>query len=271
VTFVLKLRDGKLVLAPLDFGVAGGHVTSHVILDASRDVIQTQVDAIAKNLEVKALLPKLKAGEGSAGQLGGRGKLTTKGNSIAQMLASANGELALIMSQGRASTLSLVLSNLDLANATRYLLFGDLNSPVYCAVVHASMREGMLVPDIFVIDTSEENITGDGAVDFKDERYKLRLVAHSKHPSLIALRGPISIAGTFKDPQIGPEIGPVAARVGTAIALGAFLTPVASLLVLADPGGAKNSNCPALIGQARREVANTPVSPPKTPATASAG
>jgi uncharacterized protein involved in outer membrane biogenesis len=268
---MLKLRDGKLVMAPLDFGVAGGHVTSHVILDASHDVIQTQVDATAKNLEVKALLPKLKEGQGSAGKLGGRAKLSTKGNYIAQMAGSANGELGLIMSQGRVSTLALVLTNLDLANAAKYLLGGNLNSPVYCAVTHASMRDGQLVPDIFVIDTSEENITGDGSIDFKDERYKLRLVAHSKRASLVALRGPIRIAGTFKDPQIGPEIGPVLARVGAAVALGAILTPAASLLVLVDSGGAKDSNCAALIGQTRKEVANTPVAPPKTPATASAG
>src|SRR6185295_443451 len=106
--------------------------------------IQTDMDATARNLEVKALLPKLKESEGSAGKLGGRAKVKTKGNSIAQMSASANGELALIMSQGRASTLALVLTNLDLANAVKYVLRGDPDAPVYCAVVHASMREGLL-------------------------------------------------------------------------------------------------------------------------------
>lgn len=268
VAFVLKLRDGKLVMAPLDFGVAGGHVSSHITLDARRDVIQTQADATVKNLEVKALLPKLKEGQGSAGKLGGRAKLTTKGNSIAQMAASANGEIALIMSHGRASTLVLVLTNLDLANATKYLLRGDSNAPVYCAVVHASAREGQLVPDIFVVDTSEENITGEGAIDFKDEQYKLRLVAHSKRASLIALRGPIRIAGTFKDPQIRPEIGPLVARVGAAVALGVFLTPVASLLALVDSGGAKDSNCAALIDRASKEIANTAVAPATNPTPA---
>ena len=265
---VLKLKDGKLVLAPLDFGVAGGHVSSHITLDARSDVIQTQADATAKNLEVKALLPKLKEGEGSAGKLGGRAKLTMKGNSIAQMSASANGELALIMAQGRASTIALVLTNLDLANATQYLLRGDPNAPVYCAVVHASMREGQLAPDIFVIDSSEENIKGEGAIDFKDEQYQLRLVARSKHRSLIALRGPIRIAGTFQHPQIRPEAGPLALRVGAAVALGVVLTPAASLLALVDLGGAKDSNCAALTDQASKEVADAPVAPAKNPASA---
>ena len=38
--------------------------------------------------------------------------------------------------------------------------------------------------------------------------------------TLVALRGPMMIRGTFKAPVVGPAIGPVAARVGTAVGLG---------------------------------------------------
>ena len=91
----------------------------------------------------------------------------------------------------------------------------------------------------------------------------LRLVAHSKHASLIALRGPIRIGGTFKKPEVRPEAGPVAARVGAAIALGVLLTPVASLLALVDPGGAKDSNCAALIEQAEGKSRCSPSADPR--------
>jgi len=225
ITVELKLRNGKLTLTPLDFGVAGGHVTSQIALDASRDIIQTDGDATLKNLELKALLPKLKEDQGSAGKLGGRVKFSTKGNSPAQMAASANGEIALIMSQGRARTLALVLTNLDLANAVKYLLRGDPNAPIYCAVTHAALREGELTPDLFVVDSSEEKITAEGGIDLKDEQYDLRLVAHSKRASLLALRGPIRIDGTFKHPQVHPETGPLALRVGAAVALGTRCSP----------------------------------------------
>lgn len=254
ITVQLELKDGKLVLNPLNFGVAGGKIVSHFALDASQDVIQTDVDATASNLEVKALMPKLKENQGSAGKLGGRAKLSTRGNSVARMAASANGEVALIMSKGRVSTLALVLTNLDLANAIKYLMRGDPNAPVYCAVTSAALHDGEMVPNIFVVDSSEENIKGEGAIDFKSEEYRLRLVAHSKHASLIALRGPIRIGGTFKKPTVRPEAGPLAARVGVAVALGVLLTPVASLLALVDPGGAKDSNCAALIEHATEKV-----------------
>ena len=208
-----------------------------------RRVIETAADVTVKNVDVKILFPELKANEASAGRVGGRARLRATGNSIAQMSASADGELAIVMSKGRLSTLSLLLTNLDLANAAELLLRGDQNAPVYCAVVSGSMRDGIFVPQVFVVDSSEEKITGEGEIDFRDERYKLRLKADSKRPSLVALRGPIRIEGTFKHPRVAPEAGPVVARVAAAVALGALLTPPAALLALADPGGARDSDC----------------------------
>jgi AsmA family protein len=254
----LTLREGKLRFAPLDFGVAHGHVVSDITLDARQQVIEASADVTIRDVDVAILFPELKANEASAGRAGGRAKLRLTGNSIAQMSASADGELAVIMSKGRVSTLSLLLTNLDLANAAERLLRGDQNAPVYCAVLSGRMREGVFVPQLFVVDSSEEKIVGEGGIDFRDEHYDLRLKANSKRPSLVALRGPIRIEGTFKHPKVTPEGGPVVARVAAAIGLGALLTPPAALLALVDPGGARDSNCAALIADAEKSAADEP-------------
>jgi hypothetical protein len=68
----------------------------------------------------------------------------------------------------------------------------------------------------------------------------------------VALRGPIRIDGTFKHPHVAPEAGPVALRVAAAVALGALLTPPRRRL--ADPGGAHDSNCAALIAKGEESV-----------------
>ena len=112
--------------------------------------------------------------------------------------------------------------------------------------------------NVFVVDSSEEKITAEGVIDLTDEEYDLRLVAHSKRPSIVALRGPIRIGGSFKHPKVRPEVAPLALRVGAAVALGTLLTPVASLLALVDPGGAKDSNCAALVDQARTRCRQDP-------------
>ncbi len=52
----------------------------------------------------------------------------SQGNTLAAMAASANGEAAMVMRGGEASTLALVLTNLDLARAAALLLGGDETS-----------------------------------------------------------------------------------------------------------------------------------------------
>ena len=259
------LKEGKLRFVPLDFGVADGHVVSEITLDAKGPEIQTVADVTIKNVDIKILVPELKANEASAGRVGGRAKVATTGNSIAEMSAAANGDLAIVMANGRVSTLTLLLTNLDLANAAELLLRGeDKNAPVSCAVVSGRILDGTFVPQIFVVDSAQEKITGKGEINFRDERYNLRIKADSKRPSLVALRGPIRIEGTFKHPHVAPEAGPVALRVAAAVALGALLTPPAALLALVDPGDAHDSNCAALIAKGEKNVAEPKSIEPKS-------
>jgi uncharacterized protein involved in outer membrane biogenesis len=250
----LELRNGVLKMRPLDFGVAGGHVVSNVTLDAHQPTIHTEAQIGVRNVELKRLFPKLESSKGSAGKFGGQGHVTAVGNSPAQMLGSMDGELALIMSGGYASTLILVLTNLDLARAAQLLIGGDTTSRIRCVVADFHIRHGKAIVRTLVADTSAVNIQGRGNVNFHDEQYDLHIKADSKKPSPLALKGPIAIAGTFKHPDVRPVIEKEAARVGAAIALGILATPLAALLPLIDLGNAENSDCGALIKNARKNV-----------------
>ena len=246
----LSLKNGVLRFQPLDFGVADGHVVANVALDATRDVARTDADITIRNVELKRIFPQLKSPQGSAGRFGGRAKFKTEGNSVADMLAAADGDAAVIMRGGEASTLTLVLTNLDLARAAELLLRGDETPLIRCAVSEMHTRKGVMTPDMFVVDTSAVVINGEGNVNFRDERYDMLLRAKSKQPSLLALRGPIVVGGTFKTPSVHPAVGPVALRVGAAIGLGVISPPLA-LLPLIDFGGASDVDCRSLIEEAR--------------------
>ncbi len=250
--FVLK--DGVLRLAPADFGLAGGHVLVNLAVDVSRDLAHAKGDVTASNVELKRIFPQLASPRGSAGRVGGRAKFETRGNSVADMMAGAEGELALIMRGGEASTLALVLTNLDLARAAELILRGDRTAEIRCAVTSMRAHQGVMTPDLFVVDTSAVLITGEGSIDFRDEQYDALLRAKSKQMSLLALRGPIVVQGTFKQPVVRPAIGPVALRVGAAIGLGAVAPPLA-LLPLIDFGGAPDVDCRNLMQEARVDTA----------------
>jgi uncharacterized protein involved in outer membrane biogenesis len=252
----LTLKDGVLRFDDLDFGIADGHVIARFVVDVTRNVARAQGQFEAHNVELKRLFPKLASPRGTAGRFGGRAHFKTEGNTVAAMLAAADGDAAVIMRGGEASTLQLVLTNLDLARAAVLVLRGDETGEIRCAVGALRARGGIMTPDLFVIDTSAVVITAAGDVDFRDERYDLELNAKSKQPSIVALRGPIVIGGTFKAPVIGPAMGPVVARVGAAAGLGLVAPPLA-LLPLIDFGGASDVDCRSLMEQARVDTATT--------------
>jgi len=252
----LVLKDGVMRFEPLDFGVAGGHVVSNVTLDVNRATAEVKGEIDARNVELKRVFPKLASPQGTAGRFGGRARFTTRGNSVAAMAAAADGEIAVSMRGGEASTLSLLMTNLDLANAAALLLKGDETSEIRCAIAAFHAGNGVLNPELLVVDSSAVVITGDGTIDLRDERYNLQLAAKSKRPSLLALRGPIVIGGTLRTPVVGPAVGPLAMRVGASVGLGAVFPPLA-LLPLIDLGGADDLDCRAMNQQARIETGTT--------------
>ena len=154
----LELRDAVLKLAPLDFGVAGGHVASTLTLDARENLIRIGGDVTVRNIELNQLMPEIKPPKGSAGKVGGRARFTAKGNSVADMLGSSNGEVALISRGGDASKLAVVLTNLDLARATQLLLSGDTNSQIRCIVADFVAEDGTMFARRLVMDTEVERV-----------------------------------------------------------------------------------------------------------------
>lgn len=250
----LIVNDGVLKLAPIDFGIAGGNLVSHIEIDGRQARIVTQADISAKGLHLDQMFPGSKLAGADTGTMGGRARLDGHGNSIAQMLASANGETALIMDGGSVGELMLRLSNLDIANAFLVLLGGDRQVPIRCMVGNFKAVDGDFKVKDLVLDTTKVNITGSGNVNFTDESLNLRLVPQSKDFSLASLRGPIVISGTFKDPVLRPEMGGVITRGGLAVALGAATAGLGALIPLLDFGTNKDSNCRALLSSAKSDA-----------------
>lgn len=250
----LTVNKGVLKLAPLDFGVAGGNLVSQIEMDGRKSRIATRADVTAKGLHLDRMFPASKLAAADTGTLGGRAKLNGNGNSIAQMLASANGEAAVIMDGGSVSELMLRLSHLDIANSVVVLLGGDKQVPVRCLVGNFKAVDGDFKVESLVLDTPKVNMIGSGDVNFTDESLHLRLVSQLKGFSLASLRGPIAITGSFKTPVVRPEMGPVIARGGLAVGLGLATAGIGALLPLLEFGSDKGSNCTTLISQAKADA-----------------
>jgi uncharacterized protein involved in outer membrane biogenesis len=170
------------------------------------------------------------------------------------MMGTANGEAALIMDGGTISELLLRKSNVDIANSFLVLVRGDKNVPIRCMVANFKAVQGDFKVQDLVLDTPKVNITGDGNVNFADESLHLRLVSQSKGFSLVSLRGPILVTGTLMKPKAKPDTTKVATRVGASVGLAVVTVGVAGLIPLLDFGDNKDSNCAALMDQAKSDA-----------------
>ena len=251
MTAHLKLSNGVLVLDPLNFGAAGGNIVSRISLDARQPVILGNADIRVDTLKLDQLNPGLRANRASFGDIEGRAQLATQGNSVADMLGSADGKVALLMDGGAVSDLVLRLMDLDIAHVGVTLLRGDRNIPVRCMIADFATQNGHMRPTVFVLDTEHTNVGGSGEIDLRDEALDLRLIAKPKDNSLAALRGPIVIGGSFGSPSVRPELSKAIARGGAAILLGIVATPLAAFLPLMQFGKGKDADCAPLVAQTR--------------------
>lgn len=238
----LFIDAGVLRLDPLNFGVAGGDVRSTIRMDARESPIRTRASIAARGLELPRLLPDVELARDAVGRIGGDIALSGNGNSIARMLATSDGDVALGMGRGQISNLLMELAGLDIAEALKFLITKDRKVPVRCAFGDFTVRNGVMTSRALAFDTSDTIIVGDGTVSLRDETLDLRLRPRPKDRSLFAFRSPLLLDGTFKDPRFRPDLKRVGLRGAIALTL-ANIAPPAALLATIELGPGEDSNC----------------------------
>ena len=236
----LRLEDGLLRLDPFNVAIAGGQMTGTIRLDARRNPISTQANLRMRGVELPKLMPRVSPN--GIGSIAGRARLEGHGNSVARMLATADGELGFMMGSGKISNLVLELAGLDVAETLKFLVGKDKTVPVRCGYTDLTVADGVAKTRSLALDTTDTVIVGSGTVDLGDEQLDLELKPRPKDVSPISLRGPLEVRGTFKHPDFHPKPAPLAGRVAAAAALFA-IAPPAALLALFETGPGKDIDC----------------------------
>lgn len=249
----IVVQDGVLRAQPLDFGVAGGNVIATLTLDGRQDVAGIDGTFEFRRIDLRKLFPGNATIANATGLVGGRAALKGSGNSLAQFLADADGTLGLASSGGRVSNLLLELAGLDAAEALRLLFRGDKSVRVRCAVADVGVQDGVIDMRSVIIDTTDTNLKIDGSIDLGSEALDLTLHPLPKDYSPLALRSPIHLKGTFKNPTIRPD-NELLVRGGVAAVLAAVAAPVAALVAMIESGPGDNVDCERLIAAVQRNA-----------------
>ena len=241
------LKDSVLSFEPLNFGVAGGTLSNTIRVDGTGDVLQADMAMAARGLQLKQLFPGAESMNASFGQLHGDAQLRGSGDSIASLLGSSAGELSLALTRGTISRFLMEAAGLNVANVIFVKLFGDEQVMLECLVADFSVKDGLMQTRAFVLETEDAIVTMQGSISLKNETLDLDIHPENKTLRIFTLRSPLYAKGTFKNPDVGVQVAPVAARAGAAVVLGVVATPLAALLPLLNVGTG-DEGCSALGG-----------------------
>jgi uncharacterized protein involved in outer membrane biogenesis len=270
----LTLEDGRLTLEPLRFEVADGTFESVIRMDAHRDGLAGELELDVRDLRLNQLLARfdieiaeIEMEQEGVGTFSGHGKLAVRGNSMAGLAGSAEGQAAVIMRGGQLNALILEGLGLDIGEAVALLLTGDEEAqsemvPIRCFVGDFAVQDGVMRAEALVLDTADSTITGKGQIDLGAEAMDLEFVAHPKDASVLTASTPVRIEGTLKEPAVDVVSEELQEKSLAALALGVVLPVLGAVLPFIEQGETEDADCGRLIEDAVASVERASPAPP---------
>lgn len=245
------LKDGVLTLDPLDLGVAGGKLSGAIRIDSTQTPADIRASLDIRALQLNRMIPKVETMKTSFSNLDGRINLSGRGNSVSEWLGSASGDVAALTGSGRFSNLLLEFAGLDGGEVIKFLLGGDNNVNMRCAALAFDVNKGVMNGREIVFDTTDTVFHATGNANLGTEKMDFVIRPEPKDMSILSLRTPLVIGGSFGDPSVGVKAVPLAARGLAALALGA-INPLLALAATIETGPGKDANCVEVLSDARK-------------------
>ena len=244
----LKLENRNLQVKKLASDVAGGHLDLALSLDAAKKPPPLVVKAQARAVDLGKLLHAQGNDMLSGGPLDVDVDLTGRGGSVRDIMASLDGSLVLQMGT---ATLSDDTAALVLADAASLLrVDAAKQARISCAFADVPVSDGIARADGIVVDLASIALFGDGKIDLRDEKLKLKFDRQAVSVSVADALPPFSVKGTFAEPKAGVDAGALATR---ALDLGATLLE-GKKKKKGAPAAARPSGCRELLADYRREI-----------------
>jgi uncharacterized protein involved in outer membrane biogenesis len=251
----LTLDHGTLQLKPAIVRIGHGTVRTDLSLYGSEKPVRVETDTQIERVNLKELVRGTSFAQQTAGILGGRVQLHATGTSVAQILGTSNGEVFVVSAGGQFSHLLIELVGLDIAHSLQVAIEGDNPIPIRCIVADLPAKDGVFTAKTLIFDTTNTIVQGKGTINMRDERMDITIIPVPKDFSPLTLRNPIRAQGTFANPSVFTDPAGLGVEGTLKKIVDAVLTAVVGLAPPIDEGVGKDSDCNALIQQAKGQKA----------------
>ena len=194
VQFVVKLKDGLLIADPIQGAGGAGKIKGVIRIDGQTEVPEMDVDI---NI-VEVPMPNL------GGKLDFDVDLVGKGKSVAELMGSLNGQMLLVMRDGKIEGALVQKFGSGLLSFAKEKGYTELE----CGTVRVDVKDGVANFDNrLAAQLTEVTWRGGGQINLKTEELGIGIAAKPRKGIPISISGELSslvyIGGTLKNPKVG--------------------------------------------------------------------
>ena len=197
-TLSAELRDGRIAIDPLEIHLPGGLITMSASLKPGDEQSSASIKAKIQNFDIGILARREKPDTKMEGLVNLDMDLQSSAATFDQVINNGSGYFDF---SGQLKNLNAGIIDLWAVNLIASIVSStdENQSYINCAVGRWSVKDGILTPDVFFIDTGKIRICGKGQVDLNKQRVDLVIAPTPKRPEFFNLATPLEVHGTFSD------------------------------------------------------------------------
>jgi len=231
MTAHLMLKNGKLVVKPVQFKIGGGTTDAHFTVNSQEKSPMMDLAIKMDQLEIGPMLDTLGYKRKFEGALATNIALSGRGGSMAEMMARLNGEIFMMVNDGQFA--GKILHKLEQILGARIL---NLVNPfkkdpkklkVNCLTNLIRIKDGSAICKL-LLDTQQTSIFGGGQIDLKTEKLNFSIKPNPKKGyghsrvgkvdvNLSKLSKKMKLSGTLAKPSLAID------KMGTTILASKFV------------------------------------------------
>ena len=201
----LRVEDGRVTLDLRRLELGAGRVSGQLVVEPGASPPRITLSLLASDINIDDLRIDNVEGLMTDGRLDFRLELRGQGRTLAELMASAHGRLDLLVEAGhvRAGGVEEVRGPLWMFDVLGVLVPGSLGDvAIRCGVARLNLESGVLTEEILAVVTEHTLVTGQGRVDFADERIDLVMIPRRSKRFTGVLTPPVRVTGTVAQPQV---------------------------------------------------------------------
>lgn len=200
--FRIDLESGRLAVKSARFAYPKGEINLDVLLEQEKD-LKISIKASGKDINpwLTFSMQQTDMKNDFNAELDMDIDITSSGKSGHELAANMEGDVYLIIKNGKMRKEPLDMLFSDLIGWTIGKTIGDKYVDIHCGVADFSITKGLVTTKAFIIDSKDITIAGEGTIDLGQEKIEYVFLPKKKS-RLIRKAEPVKVSGLLNNPSV---------------------------------------------------------------------